>query len=320
LVADTKDWQKWIAFAAGVAVLALPELLWSTTGSATRISEFIGLHFGWDSGETNILWFWIKNTGVLIPLIAAGIYLVYHGRTAHEAAEPEPPAKSKKQMAKRDTPAAEAAGPDATKLLLFYIPFVLLFVVSNTVKLAPWQWDNIKVLVYWFAGSLPFVAYALAWIWRRGTGPLVAAVALILAMTLAGSIDVWRTVSRQVNYKVFSPDAMTVANRIRATTTPDSLFVNAPTYNSAVVLTGRPSYMRYSGHLGSHGIEYRPREEDVKTIYRGGPQADELINRLGIDYVLVSPEELNALQPNEAYFAKFPVTAEAAQYKVYKVR
>lgn len=138
-------------------------------------------------------------------------------------------------------------------------------------------------------------------------------------MTLAGGLDVWRTLSRQINYKVLDSDAMTVATRIRANTPEDGVFLNAPTYNSAVLLSGRPSFMRYSGHLGSHGIDYKPREEAVKMMYRGGPDADRLIQENGIDFVLISPEERNSLNANEAYFARFPVIAEAGQYKVHKV-
>jgi uncharacterized membrane protein len=78
--------------------------------------------------------------------------------------------------------------------------------------------------------------------------------------------------------------------------------------------------MRYPGHLSSHGIDYQQREDDVKQIYQGGPMADSLLDKYGIKYVLVSPEELNTLNANMAYFSRFPVVAEAGQAKVFKVR
>jgi uncharacterized membrane protein len=86
------------------------------------------------------------------------------------------------------------------------------------------------------------------------------------------------------------------------------------------VLTGRQSLMRYSGHLSSHGIDYRGREADVKTIYQGGPQADQLLAKYGVDYVLVSKEETSSMSVNNNYFNKFPVIAETGNAKVYKVR
>jgi uncharacterized membrane protein len=78
--------------------------------------------------------------------------------------------------------------------------------------------------------------------------------------------------------------------------------------------------MRYTGHLSSHGIDYAPREDDVKQIYRGGNVADALLKKYNIEYVLISPEERNSLAANEDFFNKYPVAAEAGQYRVYKIK
>ncbi len=309
-----KRWPDFFAFAIGTAIVAIPLLLWSMTGSATRTSEFVGFHFGWDKRDDNFLWFWLKNTGLLFPLLAAGIYLVWNsvGPLAEDAKPKKKPTKAEREA---ETNAIKA-GPT---LLLFYIPFALLFVVSNVLKLAPWEWDNIKILIYWYVMSLPLVALAIASFWRRSVGWKAVAVAAVLVLTMSGGLDVWRTVSKQINYRVFEPDAVTAANRIRASTRPDAVLLNSPTYNSAVVLSGRSSFMRYAGHLGSHGIDHKPREEDLKAIYRGGSQAEELMRKHGITHVLISPEERNTLSPNEQFFARYPVIAESGPYRVFKV-
>ena len=66
-------WKTWITFGIGVAVIAVPELIWSVKGSASETSKFFEWHFGWDKKpEDNFGWFWIKNTGLLFPMIAAG--------------------------------------------------------------------------------------------------------------------------------------------------------------------------------------------------------------------------------------------------------
>ena len=78
--------------------------------------------------------------------------------------------------------------------------------------------------------------------------------------------------------------------------------------------------MRYPGHLASHGIDYSARERDVKTMYAGGPQAEELLTKYGIDYVLISPEERNTMGANQGFYGRFPLAAESGQYKLYKVR
>jgi len=86
-----------------------------------------------------------------------------------------------------------------------------------------------------------------------------------------------------------------------------------------VVLTGRRSLMRYIGHLSSHGIDYGPREADLKRIYAGEATADILLKKYGIEYVLVSPLETQTVTVNNEFFAKYHLFLESGNYRVYKV-
>ncbi len=316
LILKPEKWREWIIFGVGVAIIAVPELLWSITDSATRTSEFFGWHFGWDKGQTNFVWFWIKNTGIFVLILALGIYLSQKYEVETEViVEKKRKKEQEKQIADVQTQITHRKSQ-----ILFYLPFIFLFVVSNVAKLAPWEWDNIKVLIYWFVGSLPFAALALAWIFERGNVWRLVASAALLILIFAGALDVWRVSSGQVKIKVFDFDAIEIADDIRLRTPPNALFLNAPTYNSAVVLSGRRSLMRYVGHLSSHGIDYIERENDLKRIYEGNATADIFLRKYGIEYILISPEERNSLTVNETYFEKFPLVAEVGEYKVYKVR
>ena len=84
----------------------------------------------------NIVWFWFVNTGLFIPLLV--VCLAWRGKFAL------PP-----------------------RLLKFYAPFLLCFIVPNLVKVAPWIWDNIKVLFLWYVASVPLVAWLLARWWQQ---------------------------------------------------------------------------------------------------------------------------------------------------------
>ena len=88
--------------------------------------------------------------------------------------------------------------------------------MPNVVRLAPWEWDNIKVLIYWFVGSLPVAALALAWLWEKNAGLKIAAAACFIILTLSGALDVWRTISGQINYKVFDREAVKIAELVRS--------------------------------------------------------------------------------------------------------
>jgi len=224
-----------------------------------------------------------------------------------------------KKEADSETEPAEPTRP-IPPIVLFYIPFLFLFIVSNAAKLAPWEWDNIKILIYWFAGTLPLVAYALAWAWEKNTVFKIVSGVCLAILIFAGSLDVWRTVSGQIKYGVFDADAVKIAEQIKQKTELRAMFLNAPTFNSPVVLTGRQSVMRYSGHLSSHGIDYYPRETEVKQIYQGGGVAEILLRKYNVEYVMFSPEERNTLKANEEFFKKYPVLAENGQYRVYIVK
>jgi hypothetical protein len=156
-------WMTWIAFAIGVGLIAVPELAWSASGSASETSKFFEWHFGWDKGDKNFLSFWFLNTGLVIPLIIAGLLLVWFRRQPVM----EFPQSRKAAKKKSSPPDVSTLPTHISPLIFFYIPFAFLFLVSNAAKLAPWEWDNIKVLIYWFVGSLPFIALAISWAWDK---------------------------------------------------------------------------------------------------------------------------------------------------------
>jgi hypothetical protein len=300
VILKRRKWKEWLAFAFGAALIGIPELVWSVSGTATKAGDFIGWNFGWTAKSENFLLFWFRNTGLALPLAVVGAYLIWR---SHRSSKDDP-----------------ASSPRFDDILSFSIPFAVCFVIANLLKLAPWEWDNIKVLIYAFVGMLPLIGFAIVAMWNGGALLRAASVACIMLLIFSGALDVWRTVSAQINNKVFDREAVRVAEQLKGSTEPRALFLNAPTYNSAVVLTGRRSLMRFPGHLWSHGIDYAQREADVKTMYTGGPDAQSLLDEYGIDYVVISPEERVNVSPNDAFFKRLPVAASVGKYVVYKVR
>ena len=94
-----------------------------------------------------VVFFWLRNTGLLIPLLVAAF--VWRG----------------------DGGGRLVPG----RLARFYVPFALCFVVPNLFQLSPWIWDNIKFMVWWHVASAVLVALLLARLWRMGPWPRVAA-------------------------------------------------------------------------------------------------------------------------------------------------
>jgi hypothetical protein len=282
-------WRLWFIFFAVTLVIAAPQMWWATRESAAQAGSFFGWQFGWDRGEQNALWFWLNNTGLFIPLLVAA--MLWRGRA---------PVVSK-------------------RLLLFYLPFTLLFVISNAGKISPWIWDNIKVLYYWYLASVPLVALLIARLWRVHAATRVAAIVLLLVLTLAGGLDVWRVVSEASEQRVFERTGVAFAEVIKSETAPHSLILHAPTYNHPVYLTGRRALMGYAGHLWSQGIFYTPREAELKRMYAGAPDAESLLAKYGVEYAVVGPLERSSLTVNEQFFRRFTKVGETGGYSLYKL-
>ncbi len=280
-------WRAWAVYVVATLSLALPLVAWTARGSRANLSSFIGLEFGWDRGQHDPLTFWLVNTGIFIPLLV----VAYLWRT--------------------DRPLLPR------KLLLFSLPFLLWFLVPNVLRVAPWLWDNIKVLTYWWLGAVPLVALVLAAVWRSGAVGRLGAVAAAVVLMASGALDVARATVGP-SYQIFDRDGIALAEMVRTGTEPEATVLTAPTYNSPIFLSGRRVFMGYAGFLWANGLPYGDRDAELRLIYAGDPTAHELIARNGIEYVLVGPQERTDLSPNEAFFEQFPVAAEVGQYRLYR--
>ncbi|HEX8774403.1 MAG TPA: hypothetical protein VF735_12565 [Pyrinomonadaceae bacterium] len=288
LIDARRGWRAWAAFFIPALLLAGPQMWWATHGSSVQAGTFFARQYGWDRGQTNVLWFWLVNAGLFIPLLAAA--LLWRG------ARPLVP----------------------KRLLLFYLPFTLCFIVPNLFKLAPWVWDNIKVLFYWYVASVPLVALLLARLWRGGIWRRIIVAVMVVALTLSGALDVWRIISRETALEEFSAEGVAFAAMVEAQTSPRALVLHAPIHNHPVFLTGRRSLMGYPGHIWTHGLDYRQRELEIGRIYAGAPDASALLARYDVQYIVVGPQERAFVHVNDAFFERYSMVVEVGEYRLYK--
>jgi len=288
-------WRGWVLYLLGTAALAVPGALLLTLGSSANAGTFFGFELGWDHGTTDPVVFWLANTGLFIPLLLIALVA---GRI----------------------PGVRSRAIARPRLAIFLVPFLAWFVAPNVLKLAPWVWDNIKVLFYWWVGFAPLVALVLAQWWSRSRALGRAVVAgVLISLTLAGSIDVWRVVSGQTSYEEYDRDGVALAAAIRDRTPANSLILHAPTWNPPVFLTGRRSLLGYTGYIWAHGLPYADRERDIRAIYAGGPDALPLLRQYGVDFIEVTPLERNSMPVSDALFASMRVVAESGAYRLYEV-
>lgn len=282
--------RRWVTFFIVGSVVALPQMWWSTHNSAVDAGKFFEWQFGWDHGQENVVWFWLKNTGLFIPLTVAAI--LWRSKN--------------KPLVSR-------------KLLIFFLPFTLCFIIPNVLKLAPWIWDNIKVLFYWWLASAPLVALLLARLWRQRGLQRAMAVVLFICLTLAGALDVAAIVLRSNRYDIFTANGIKFAELIKQEAAPRAIVIHAPVHNHPVFLTGRRSLLGYPGHVWTHGLEFADRESEIKRVYAGAPDAAAILRKYGVEYVVVSPLERDNVTVNEQFFSNFQLVGEVGAYRLYKI-
>ncbi|MDQ6712669.1 MAG: hypothetical protein M3Z28_05705 [Candidatus Dormibacteraeota bacterium] len=288
----------WLAFFAVMLVLAVPRLLMAVPGDpgAPPDHQYPRLMAGWMSqldppstGYDLPPWFWLKNTGLFWPLLLTALLspLALRGRVR-----------------------------------LLIAPFALVFLVANVIKFQPWNWDNSKVLVFWYMASGVAVGAVLVRLARAHVVGGILAVGIWLSLVASGVLSLMQFLPPQRPAFVwFTTEEVQLAARVREQTSPHAVFVTGEEPNNPIAdLAGRPVLMSYPGWLWSYGINYSQRQEDIGRIYGGGPQLPALLSRYHVDYIVIGPAERSAFQPNINYFnAQFRRLLHTPNYDVYAV-
>jgi len=282
-----KLWRQWGLFFAAALLVALPQLWWLGGAGGVKVRSYLGWHIGWQHENFNPVLFWLANTGIFIPLLLLALLW-------------------------------RRGGALPKSVLMFCAPFALCFVIPNLTKLAPWIWDNIKVLFWWYTASVPLVAWLLArglrqrFFWRWLSAGALA------ALVLAGALDILGVVTGTAEYQEFDSGGIAVAQAISREAAARAVVLHAPVYNSPVFLTGRRSLLGYPGWMWSRGLDYSARQADILRIYAGAADAQTLLRRYQVQYVLVGPAELSSLQVNQFFWSGYSKAAEIGEYRLYK--
>jgi hypothetical protein len=205
--------------------------------------------------------FWVANLGVAVPLSAVVVLGAAAGLFPGRVGD----------LGRRLTWVFPGA------LIEFALAAMLIFAVCNVVVVSSWDWDNTKLLVYWYlAVGLLVGALAARWwrLWWRG----VAASAIVATMLLTGTLVVIRLLPSTPDRVAVTNRTITVvsaqerrlAARLEAVTPKDAVFLTFGRPNDPVLaVAGRPGVMGYYGWLWSYGVDFGSRYADVQTMYQG---------------------------------------------------
>jgi hypothetical protein len=280
----------WLAFFVPALVLGGPAVLWMAGGGAASLHWQIWWLANTGGHHDGPIWFWIKNTGVLVPAMAAAF--VWRGVLPRGVA-------------------------------LHLAPIWLWFLVPNLVVFQPWDWDNTKFFAYWaLIGALP-VGALLAHLLKSSIDGRVLAYALAALLMISGAFDLGRALDPTVSAQFTDTGGLQVAAWARANTAPTALFLVAPAHNEPIpTLAGRRVVAGYAGWLWTYGLaDWATRESDVQRMLRGDPATVGLLRQYGVDYVVIGPQELSGVGANQTYFASMGTQVySGGGYTVYRVR
>ncbi|HJQ97804.1 MAG TPA: hypothetical protein VJ826_05775, partial [Candidatus Polarisedimenticolaceae bacterium] len=280
---------RWLGFFGTWVLLGAPQILLQQAGSAGAASA-IRWHPGWVAPPDPWIFFWLKNLGAFAPLLFVALFV-------------------------------RSGLPDASRRLL--LAFQPLFLVANLVVFQPWDWDNTKILMWWYLASCFLVAALLARLWDVGPPaamrPAIATV--VLTMTMSGVLENVDQARGNQRHLLLTTEELDVARLVREITPPHAIFAVGLQHNHPVpVLSGRRVLMGYGGWLWSQGIDTKAREADVRSIYALGPDAAALIERHHVSYVVVGPDERKRFGADpESWRGRYPSILRTARYDIFSV-
>lgn len=268
--------------------------------------------------------FWIANTGVALPVstVVLAAVLLRRVRGVVGAA------------------AGRVTSLFPPDLLRVGLAFLGVFAIANVVVFQSWDWDNTKLLAYWYLGAALLTGTLVVRWWRRWWRGLAAAT-MATTLLLTGVLVLLRLLPWTPSvdavggpYAVATADDVRVATTVAVATPRNAVFLTEGRPNDPLLtVAGRTSVMGYYGWLWSYGTDFGTRYADVRTMFEGcGSLARAqcavfpLLQRYGVDYVeiddrLTSPGVVDD-QTDPAWWAAqdFPVVARSADITVYDVR
>lgn len=241
--------------------------VWLTTDEF-HAGSILGWQPGWvqavngDELAKPFLVFWLLNFGLWVPIV-----LTLFGLGISRLRETG--------MPKKITPNAA-----------FLLSALSIFLLACFVRLAPWGWDNMKVLIWAYFIVLPFLWRDLIAKW-----PGITRVAVCVALFGSGFVSLFGGLAVG-NYGFASRAELDLVSDAVRSLPVEARFAAFPTYNHPLLLNGRRLVMGYPGHLWTQGFaDYGQTQDQLRQLMQGSPQWREIARRFGVRYIFWGHEE-----------------------------
>jgi len=266
------DWdvRKRALLVVALAVVPATFCVWITT-DYFHASSFIKWQPGWVQGVPKgdmampFIQFWLVNFGAWVPLV-----LFFLGIIAMNVWK-------------------QSKGSDfkISASVAFLIAAIAIFLVGYLVKLAPWEWDNIKIIVWAYLIILPYLWTDLIVQW-----PISLRVFVYVALFFSGFVTLLGGLAAGKNGFGIADRAELDAVGVAVRQLPaDARYAGWPTWGHPVLLQGRKMVLGYPGHLWTQGFDFAETNNKLQSMMLGAPNWKEIARSLHTRYLYWGREE-----------------------------
>ncbi len=219
----------------------------------------------WNGVIAPFFQFWLPNFGLWVPLalglVGLCVWRIWKGKWRWG-----------------DRPPADIA---------FVVAAIVIFAFGYFVQTAPWEWDNLKLMVWGYFLILPFLWSDIIGRWAL---PERAATCLLLFgsgfVTLLGGLS--------AGHPGFGLIERARLDHIGTALRPlplEARFATYPTYNHPVLLQGRKVVLGYPGHLWTEGFDYGKANDQLTALMNGAANWRDAAKALGVRYIFWGQDE-----------------------------
>jgi len=278
--------------------------------------------------DSNVVWFWLKNFGFVFVgwVIALGYCIM--------------------RVIKKK--------PIDFGIRVLCITSFVLFALANLVKFQPWEFDNNKILFWWWVCAIMLSLYTLKALWqfqifrprqvslwltnfkfqinprRKSTILNFILIIFVFFASCSGIIDVWGRVQSGLrldkntrNFGYYGLDEIAVANWISNNTNPNDVFVTHSQATQFIpMLSGRAIYLGFPGWLWTqgHAKVIFNRQQAIRNFVLTGNS--EQLCADGVSYILDDSQfkkDYGVMSGAGAQLA-YVYQGSSGEYRIYKLQ
>lgn len=274
-----------------VALAPATLLIWHSTAGFSK-AGVAHWQFGWMAPANQAMRFFIFNFGpwLILPVfIAIGLLVPSNG-----------------------------IAPERRRALwMEFAGYVLLLALFFNLMLAPWAWDNIKILIWPYLGLARLAFIVL----DKQLGELARPVAAF-AFLFSGFVTIlWSLQTPSVRgVAIYSTAELARAEGALQGVSPNAVFASAPTHNHVLTYFGRLRAVGYHGHLWSHGYAFDKLGEQINAIYHGREDWLDIARGLGVTHIYWGPQEREAFgEGDRPWMRQLENISRVSDHRIYAI-